>query len=156
MGKIDDMMKELMSDPHPSMEKLNAAMEELNRVFERDSIRRRSLAGLMETLVHPFPQRDSHPLAGKTVRTKYDQEVLVEDWFEKVIGTPFLLTEMNRPGFILYTLRILEFQVPMDNNVVCVKSISEFGFGSSGLLHDSELIYERKEAKCSESSVPPG
>jgi hypothetical protein len=152
VAKIDDMMKELMADPHPSQEKLNAAMEELNQVFEKDSIRRQSLAGLMSVTLNPFPKRDSHPLAGQTVRTKYDQEVLVEDWFEKIIGTPFLLTEMNRPGFILYMLRTLEFQVPMDNNVVCVKSISKFGTGSSGLLHDSELIYERKKQEAKSDS----
>lgn len=145
MAKIDEIMKELMADPHPSQEKLNAAMEELNRVFERDSMRWRNIAGLMKFISEPVPRRDSHPLAGKKVKTKYGQEVLVEDWFEKIIGTLFLLTPADKPMVILYSLRMLELQVPMDNDVVIVKSISEFGSGSSGLLHDSELIYERIE-----------
>ncbi len=79
--------------------------------------------------------RGPHPLAGQTAKIKgTGDEVFVEDWFDRVIGTPFMMTELNRPPFILYFCRILDKTVPADNDVVCVKCR-----GMSNLVHNSDI-----------------
>jgi hypothetical protein len=82
-----------------------------------------------------FKPRGPHPLAGQKAKFKpTGDELEVEDWFDRVIGTPFMLTELNRPPFILYFCRIVDKEVPPDNDVVCIKCR-----GLSNLVHASEI-----------------
>ena len=89
---------------------------------------------LIEVALTPL-NRGPHPLTGKTVKTKEGDEILVEGWFEQVFGTPYLLTEMDRPPFIIYFCRIMDKLVPADNEVVAVRCR-----GMGGLLHNSEIL----------------
>lgn len=112
------------------MEKLIKDMEKRHRFHEQMFI---AGPASLELLAKGRP---SHPLAGKTAKTKTTgDEITVEDWFEKVFHIPYLLHELDRPPLIIYFCRMaLDRCVPVDNDVVCVKCR-----GSGGLLHNSEI-----------------
>lgn len=114
-----------MSDVKGFMEKIRKLEKERARPFE--------MLRMLESTIK-FEPRGPHPLAGRKAKHKSGELVDVEDWFDRVIGSPYLLTECGRPPLIIYLCRMLDHEVPWDNDVVWVKC-----HGSSGLVHNTEI-----------------
>lgn len=121
---------------------LPSNLEEMEKLIQDEEKRRRFrqqiIAALPATLELMSKGRASHPLASKAAKAKgTGTEIEVEDWFEKVFGTPYLLHELDRPPLIIYFCRMVDRSVPVDNDVVYVKC-----HGAGGLLHNSEIEKE--------------
>lgn len=92
--------------------------------------------------------RDTHPLAGKTVKLSdglgpcfaggdiSGAEFIVEDWAENVLGCSVWAADRN-PAALEYAIRMFSNgkMVPIDNNAVYGK-VGIFGH----IVHDSEII----------------
>lgn len=73
------------------------------------------------------------PLAGKTVKLKTGAEVVVEDWWDRVAGKSWKMSDGN-PAAMQYAVRIAHSRIPWDNEVLYGK-VGWAGF----LFHVDEI-----------------
>ncbi len=139
LGHILEALIELTNDgAGPGDKRLEALKPIITGYAERNRLNHRARLGILAGIkaASIFRPRGPHPLAGQLVTNKNGGEpVKVVGWFEHLVGTPFLETNLVRPPWILYACRMLDGMVPVDNDVVWVK-----GEHTSGLLHDSEIL----------------
>jgi len=84
---------------------------------------------------------DKHPQSGKVVKLKNGALFEVFDWWESIVGPNWMSNPVS-PVCIEYLKRVIEYRLPLDNQVVYGHIISDHASHQGHLIHNSEIIEE--------------
>ena len=87
--------------------------------------------------------KDKSDLAGKRVRIKAMDELVIEDWWDRLVQKSWMDMTGN-PACLEYAVRtaIIDIGVPLDNEVLYGHTVKD---NLGHLIHISEILDDKKE-----------